>query len=43
MIFVLKYAFPRGCLLLSMTGQIVATKRLLLREGVWELIPGPFL
>ena len=27
--------------LLSTTGQIGATKRLLLREGAWELIPGP--
>jgi MULE transposase domain len=27
--------------LLSTTGQVGATKRLLLREGAWELIPGP--
>ena len=27
--------------LLSTTGQVGATKRLLLRQGAWELIPGP--
>ena len=27
--------------LLSTTGQVGAAKRLLLREGAWELIPGP--
>lgn len=27
--------------LLSTTGQVGATKRILLREGAWELIPGP--
>ena len=27
--------------LLSTTGQVGATKRLLLRDGAWELIPGP--
>ena len=27
--------------LLSTTGQVGAAKRIVLREGAWELIPGP--